>query len=96
MSTSDCPRRGKWIGGCRFEGRYHTDSSGTQLSAQMIDAIGRLNITFSDEKVAAIAAANGNGSSSSTYIGDICTRCGRWVNPPLTGQETQAKDTPAG
>lgn len=22
MSSSDCPRKGKWIGGCRFEGRW--------------------------------------------------------------------------
>lgn len=88
QDTRDCPRRGKWIGGCKFQARYNKDEQ--PMTVEQIRALEQFTqmFTLADEAVDAIRAAQG---TSKTYIGDICIRCGRWVNTPLTGVDEAGK-----
>jgi len=64
---SDCPRLGKWIGGCRFEPRY--DLGPADLSSfDTLEGRGSLALV---EKMRA-----------KTYVHDVCTTCGKIVRRP--------------
>lgn len=65
MNAPACERRGKWIGGCRFEPRY--DLSPADLS-RFETLSGNVAGSFM-EKLRA-----------KTYRGDVCVRCGSVVN----------------
>lgn len=80
--TSDvdaCPRKDKWFSGCRFCPRYDDGDEGTPLSPEAIQAVKCItdSMIYGDDKVKALQAARGSGKRS--YVGDICTRCGRWI-----------------
>lgn len=61
---NDCPRFGKWIGGCRFEARY--DLSPADLS-QFADLRGTGTGAFLERL------------RSKTYVRDVCIRCGKTI-----------------
>lgn len=58
---SDCPRFGKWIGGCKFEPRFN--KSAPDWSA--FESINRMTGEFA-ERLRTV-----------TYVQDVCVRCGR-------------------
>lgn len=64
MSEFDCPRAGKWIRGCRFEGRF-------DLSAATPVKIGEADVAF----VSAVL----DRYRTRTYVRDVCTTCGRTI-----------------
>lgn len=65
-----CERKGKRFGGCRFEPRYDVGEPNTAK-------IGRISYYMSD------AADLIEACRSSTYVHDVCVRCGQTaVRPP--------------
>lgn len=68
---SQCERVGKWIGGCRFEPRYDLGEPDTSK-------IGRVAhyISAAPDLIKACRP--------STYIHDICIRCGKVTQRPTT------------
>jgi hypothetical protein len=67
--SNDCPRAGRWIGGCKFEARY--DEAPAELVSQVVAEISRA----SDGAVQAIML----GNKKSIYVRDICTHCGKTI-----------------
>jgi hypothetical protein len=64
VSELVCPRRGKWIGGCRFEARYdYRAPTTTSVKSQHVD-----------DTIQVIEA-----SKARDYVRDICVTCGRTV-----------------
>jgi hypothetical protein len=64
-----CPRLGRWIGGCRFEPRYHVDEPSRALEHVIMS---QWQTTQRDRDML---------ERRTTYVGDVCVRCGRVVNP---------------
>jgi hypothetical protein len=61
--NNDCPRAGRWIGGCNFEARYDRippDRTGDFFFDQML--------------VSEIQAR-----TKRVYVCDVCTRCGQTI-----------------
>ncbi len=70
--TPDCPRVGKLIRGCRWEGRY--DDSNQPVSAAELSAIETFKyvpIASNDLELAKIMAGR-----CTTYVRDVCRTCG--------------------
>lgn len=69
----DCPRVGKWFGGCRFEGRY--DVMGSERYGAFMP--------FAEFKISgdakAVKDALNQRTPHTTYVRDVCTRCGRTI-----------------
>ncbi|HDR9497071.1 TPA: hypothetical protein QDC06_000258 [Burkholderia cepacia] len=63
--TKDCPRAGRWIGGCKFEARYDK----IPPSDSLVDAV---SWSFSAQEIIASA-------TKKIYIADVCTRCGKVI-----------------
>lgn len=59
-----CPRRGRLIGGCRFEARYHTIEPHSHLPG-IISA--QRAVSEADKQRLIIRR---------TYVHDVCVRCG--------------------
>lgn len=59
-----CPRRGKWIAGCRFEPRFDTGAPTTT----------RITNSSSDDAATIIES-----SKPRTYVRDVCVTCGRTI-----------------
>lgn len=64
--VNECPRKDKWIRGCKFEPRYN-------LGPSTFDPDG--NLTTTANAVVMIAEKY----REKTYIYDVCIRCGRMV-----------------
>lgn len=62
--SDECVRKGKWIGGCRFEPRY--DKSPPQTGGMEFEGGGLEPILEALRKV--------------TYVADVCTTCGKVVS----------------
>lgn len=60
---TDCPRIGRWIGGCNWQGRY--DKSPADLSQFESVRSRNPNLAESFRQV--------------TYVRDICTTCGKTI-----------------
>jgi len=69
---ADCPRFGKFFRGCLFAGRYDSIAPSADVIAAMRSIVdsGQLE----NEIAGALEAL-----SSSTYVRDICIRCGKTV-----------------
>lgn len=67
MADDACPRLGRWIGGCRFEPRYHIEEPTEALETILARQWGT---SRSDNELLV---------RKMTYIGDVCTRCGKMV-----------------
>lgn len=63
-NAQDCSRFGKWIGGCKFEGRYDTD----EPDLAQFEVLRGVGIPALVESLKA-----------ETYVRDVCIRCGRTV-----------------
>lgn len=63
--TNDCPRAGRWIGGCKFEARYDR----IPPSEKFADGV-----SWSIEATKLIER-----STKRLYVADVCTRCGKVV-----------------
>jgi hypothetical protein len=69
----ECERKGKWIGGCKFEPVYDTSPSDfSALSGEQ-----RVSLSFV-EKLRSV-----------TYRGSICKRCGKIVNAPTPSEASK-------
>ncbi|WP_157129877.1 hypothetical protein [Burkholderia pseudomallei] len=66
---NECPRAGRWIGGCKFEARY--DERPVQRVSEVVQQISRA----SNEAVHSIM----QGNMQSAYVHDVCTRCGKVI-----------------
>ena len=65
-ALSDCPRQGRWFGGCCFEARY--DKSAPDLPRyKHIKCNPGATTEFLD------------GHRTVTYVRDVCVRCGRTI-----------------
>lgn len=60
----ECERKGRWIGGCRFEARY--DSKPGELPGNFQGAAAGL-LAFLE------------ASQQKTYVADVCIRCGKTI-----------------
>lgn len=68
----DCPRAGKFFGGCRFQARYDettTPPASPEQITAMTEAFGEPLMDYEVESLTL---------SSQTYVGDMCVRCGRF------------------
>jgi len=73
VTFSMCGRRGKFFGGCKFEPRYNRETP--SLTPEQIDAV---HEAFGDPLLTSeMESVQGE---STTYIGDVCIRCGRWAD----------------
>lgn len=61
--SEPCPRFGKWIGGCRFEGRWEETVDGMNRTPQG----------------AWLVSATGRNQGRRTYVRDVCIRCGKTI-----------------
>lgn len=72
--SNNCPRFGKWIGGCRFEPRYDEPTIASILNGGMWSSasfkIDGKNMSLEDI------------SPTKKYIRDVCIRCGKTVERP--------------
>lgn len=64
----DCPRQGRLIGGCKFEGRYDRGAADVSKLQPTIQ------ILYAGEVL--------NNLRTLTYVHDICIRCGATVKRP--------------
>lgn len=62
-----CPRAGKWIRGCRFEGRWEYGAARVLTHSELT------NTLFGDTPNALRAVR------AATYVRDVCVTCGRTV-----------------
>lgn len=69
MDAQGCSRKGKWFGGCRFEPRYDVGEPDTSK-------LGKVEHYLAD------AAEIVQACRPSTYIHDVCVRCGKIAAPP--------------
>lgn len=69
---SDCPRFGKWIGGCRFRARY--DNGAAMPSPEQLSAATDGAFTCDIPEIVGLLK-----SQQATYVRDICVRCGKTV-----------------
>jgi hypothetical protein len=69
---ADCPRFGKFFRGCLFVGRYDSIAPSAEVIAAM------QSIVDSGQLENEIAEAL-ETLSSSTYVRDVCIRCGKTV-----------------
>lgn len=69
--ADDCPRAGRWFGGCNFEGRYDSTPTGGNKT---LEARGAAEI-----------AAFFHGITERIYVRDVCTRCGRTIERKPNG-----------
>jgi hypothetical protein len=69
---TDCPRFGRWIGGCKFSPRYDL---GEPHSAY----------NLSGGTAAALAYIN-DSLKPKTYVRDVCERCGKTVERDVSGK----------
>jgi hypothetical protein len=58
---SDCPRVGKWIGGCKFRPRYDEQQATDAIMWMMTGTRGQLMPR----------------PAKKTYLCDVCERCGK-------------------
>jgi hypothetical protein len=65
---SDCQHAGKWFGGCNFEPRYDEYAPDQAL---------RDCVKYADGEVPAYVVKM--LSRKTTYVCDICTRCGKTI-----------------
>ena len=63
--SDECARKGKWIGGCRFEPRYDKEPAD----------VGRLE-SFSGRDAGSFLEK----MRRVTYVADVCTTCGKVVS----------------
>lgn len=79
---SECPRVGKFFGGCRFEGRW-------SIGAPTITAAQLRELVWSDDKSEGFKL-----SRPRTYVHDVCLRCGKIIhrtpNPTPANGEAEA------
>ena len=66
----ECPRAGKWIGGCRFEGRWEYGASRPASFAWGISVADQERLT--------------HATKPKTYVRDVCVTCGRTVEKQET------------
>ncbi|KWN80852.1 hypothetical protein WM24_23740 [Burkholderia ubonensis] len=66
--TNDCPRAGRWIGGCKFEVRY-----------DLIPLAARTDLLAPYQSIMEIEAR-----TKRIYVADVCTRCGKVVKREAT------------
>lgn len=64
---NECPRKDKWVRGCKFEPRYN-------LAASTFEPGGHVKTS------AAAIVLLANEYRDRTYIYDVCIRCGRMVS----------------
>lgn len=76
MAAPDCPRAGKWFGGCAFVDHY--DETATGASAAELAALDELCL-FSDDIVGAIRVLT---ATTRTYVCSVCATCGRTLQRP--------------
>lgn len=75
MSEAMCPRAGKLIGGCRFQGRYDTP-----LPSRFDEIFG--STWFSASPIPgdpAKVASSRPEPPKKTYVRDVCVTCGRTI-----------------
>ena len=65
---NDCPRFGKWIGGCKFEPRYDVGPPDFSAFTRFKNMHAGFAETLKPEK----------------YICDVCVRCGKTTKNPGT------------
>lgn len=70
--TNDCPRLGKWIGGCRYEPRFSLPAYEPQFG-----------IKANGESLIDIIKV----SRPLVYEGDVCIRCGKHADRKPHTQE---------
>ena len=70
---SECAGISGSIFGHNFQPRYDITTNTEKVSSEIISALTERTWDYDSELVDAIEALK---SSSSTYIGDVCTRCG--------------------
>lgn len=63
-----CPKKGRLIGGCRYEPRYHVEEPCEELRSIISK---QWQTTQADRDLLVRRV---------TYVGDVCVRCGRTVN----------------
>ncbi len=75
--TTECVRQGKWIGGCKWEPRYHVEEPTATLSAILAK---QWSTTQADRDMLVRRV---------TYLGEVCTRCGcaNWLDHTTEGNE---------
>lgn len=71
-ANPECPRAGRWIGGCKFEARY--DDLGPD-PATLARLTGLQKATVYDEDDVKIVET----LRRRRLVRDVCTRCGRTV-----------------
>ena len=67
-----CDRRGKWIGGCKFEARFDEVPPACRLDSELLNMM----INDSTKYVVALTIRE---MTQQTYVHDICTTCGKIV-----------------
>lgn len=71
-----CPRHGRWIGGCRFEPRYHVE----EPTDELCDVIKKQwSASQADKELLVV---------KTTYVHDVCVRCGRTAGGRTAGGRT--------
>lgn len=61
-AMTTCERRNKWIGGCKFEPRYHTEPP-QKLAWELSVSL------YANDHIRAL--------TRKVYVCDVCTRCGK-------------------
>lgn len=79
-ASDNCPRRGKWIRGCRFQPRY--DSGKPKGIPE--DHLFWYNRS---DRVSALRA-----TAPKTYVRDVCVTCGRVIDRSSDAPSPVAKD----
>jgi hypothetical protein len=67
---SDCPRLGKWFGGCRFEARYDLTPA-----KSLQDIFGNCEQATFNGSVQGVLEK----TRAKTYVRDVCTVCGKTI-----------------
>jgi hypothetical protein len=70
---TDCPRASRLFGGCKFEPRYDVEKPNQEL----IDAFALSDGLWRSMPIDVFDKTR----TKTTYVGDVCVRCGRIVTP---------------